>query len=43
MSVPASEVVPGDIILIEKGDTIPADARVSRSAALQTAESALTG
>ena len=27
-SVPAAEVVPGDIILIEEGDTIPADARV---------------
>ena len=26
-SIPASELVPGDIVLIEEGDTIPADAR----------------
>src|SRR3954451_14278899 len=42
-SVPAAEIVPGDIILIEEGDTIPADGRVIRSTALQTAEAALTG
>ena len=42
-SVPASEVVPGDIILVEEGDTIPADARLIASAALQTAEAPLTG
>src|SRR3712207_2561383 len=41
--VPASDIVPGDIILIEEGDTIPADARVVESTALQTAEAALTG
>ena len=27
-TVPASELVPGDIILVEEGDTIPADARL---------------
>ncbi len=42
-SVPATDVVPGDIILIEEGDTIAADARLIESAALQTAEAALTG
>jgi Ca2+-transporting ATPase len=42
-SIPSSEVVPGDIILIEEGGTIPADARVIQSTALQTAEAALTG
>jgi Ca2+-transporting ATPase len=42
-SVPASEVVPGDIILIEEGDTIPADGRLIESTALQTAEASLTG
>ena len=42
-SIPANEVVPGDIILTEEGDTIPADARLIESAALQTAEAALTG
>ena len=42
-SIPATEVVPGDILLIEEGDTIPADARVIQSTALQTAEASLTG
>jgi Ca2+-transporting ATPase len=42
-SVPATETVPGDIILIEEGDTIPADARIIQSTALQVAEAALTG
>jgi Ca2+-transporting ATPase len=41
--VPATEVVVGDIILLEEGDTIPADARVIESTSLQTAEAALTG
>jgi len=42
-SVPAAEVVVGDILLIEAGDSIPADARLIQSTALQTAEAALTG
>jgi Ca2+-transporting ATPase len=41
--VRAAEIVPGDIILIEEGDTIPADARLLEAVALQTAEAALTG
>ncbi len=41
--VPAAQLVPGDVILIEEGDTIPADARLIQSTALQTAEAALTG
>ena len=41
--VAASEIVPGDVILVEEGDTIPADARVTESAALRTAEASLTG
>lgn len=41
--VPAAELVPGDLILIEEGDSIPADARVVDSTALQTAEAPLTG
>jgi len=41
--VAASEIVPGDLIVIEEGDTIPADARLVESTALQTAEAALTG
>ncbi|HEU4509097.1 MAG TPA: cation-translocating P-type ATPase [Pyrinomonadaceae bacterium] len=42
-NIPAAELVPGDIILIEEGDTIPADGRVLQATALQTAEAALTG
>jgi len=42
-SIRATEVVPGDIILIEEGDTVAADARLIQSTALQTAEAALTG
>ena len=42
-SIPATEVVPGDLILIEEGDTIPADARLIKATALQTAEASLTG
>ena len=42
-SVPAAELVPGDIIAVEEGDTVPADARLIESTALQTAEAALTG
>jgi P-type Ca2+ transporter type 2C len=42
-SIPAAEIVPGDVILVEEGDTIPADARLVDSAGLQTAEAALTG
>lgn len=41
--IPAAELVPGDVVLIEQGDTIPADARVVESTALMTAEAALTG
>ncbi len=42
-SIPATEVVPGDILLIEEGDTVPADARLIQETALQMAEAALTG
>src|SRR5512138_42410 len=42
-SIPAEELVPGDIVLIEEGDTIPADGRLVQATALQTAEAALTG
>jgi P-type Ca2+ transporter type 2C len=41
--VPSAELVPGDVLLVEEGDTIPADARVLEASALQTAEAALTG
>ena len=42
-SMPVAELVPGDVVLIEEGDTIPADARLIGSTALQTMEASLTG
>ena len=42
-TIAADEVVPGDILLIEEGDTIAADARVLEAIGLRLAEAALTG
>jgi P-type Ca2+ transporter type 2C len=42
-SVPAADVVPGDIVQVEAGDIVPADGRIVRSATLETQEAALTG
>ncbi len=41
--VPARDIVPGDIVLIEAGDKIPADARLIEDANLHTDEAPLTG
>ena len=41
--VEAAELVPGDIIRLEAGDFIPADARLLHSVSLKSEESALTG
>ena len=43
MLISSSELVPGDIIRLEAGDFIPADARLLQSASLKAEESALTG
>ncbi len=41
--IPTKELVPGDIIEVEAGDYIPADARIVECSFLQVDESALTG
>ena len=41
--IATEEIVPGDIVLIEAGDKIPADARIIENANLQTDEAPLTG
>ena len=41
--IDASQLVPGDIIRLEAGDFIPADARLLHSVSLKSEESALTG
>jgi len=42
-TIPAREIVPGDILLFEAGDKVPADVRLLESANLKVNESALTG
>ena len=39
----ADQIVPGDIVMVEAGDRIPADARLIENANLQTDEAPLTG
>ncbi|MDG6101788.1 cation-translocating P-type ATPase [Dactylosporangium aurantiacum] len=41
--VPAEDLVPGDVVLVEAGDVVPADGRLVRAARLEVDESALTG
>jgi Ca2+-transporting ATPase len=43
VTIPAKEIVPGDLLILEAGDTIPADARVIESINLKTDEAVLTG
>ncbi|GLI20364.1 Ca2+-transporting ATPase [Xanthobacter flavus] len=43
LSIDAAALVPGDVILVAEGDTIPADGRLLQATALQTVEAALTG
>ena len=39
----SDELVPGDIVLLEAGDSVPADGRILESASLKIEEAALTG
>ena len=41
--VPAKELVPGDIVVLDTGDYIPADLRILEAVNLKTQESSLTG
>lgn len=41
--IPATELVPGDIVLLQSGDKVPADLRLLSSRELQIDESILTG
>jgi Ca2+-transporting ATPase len=43
MRIPAAEIVPGDIILLDAGSKVPADARLIEAANLEVEEAMLTG
>ena len=43
IQVAASQLVPGDIVLLESGDKVPADGRLLEAAALRVEEASLTG
>lgn len=43
VNVPSSELVVGDIVLLEAGDAVPADCRILESASMKIEEAALTG
>lgn len=43
VQLPSSELVPGDVVLLEAGDSVPADCRVIESASMKIEEAALTG
>ncbi|KAA0248271.1 MAG: cation-translocating P-type ATPase [Candidatus Jettenia sp.] len=42
-SIPSRDIVPGDIVLLEAGDYVPADGRLCISFGLRTQEASLTG
>lgn len=43
LSIPAEDLVPGDIVLLETGNRVPADARVIQQTNLKVNEASLTG
>ncbi len=43
VTVPSSELVVGDVVVLEAGDAVPADCRILESASMKIEEAALTG
>jgi len=43
VEIDASQLVPGDVVLVEAGNRVPADARITLAATLEIEEAALTG
>jgi Ca2+-transporting ATPase len=43
LEIPAEQLVPGDVVLLEAGDRVPSDGRLFIAAGLEVDESALTG
>lgn len=41
--IPSGQIVPGDLLLLEAGDKIPADARITSAAQFRSHEASLTG
>ena len=41
--IPSKDLVPGDIVILEAGDGVPADGRIISEASLEVVESSLTG
>jgi len=43
MQIKSEEIVPGDIVLLEAGDSVPADMRIIEASSLKIEEASLTG
>ena len=43
LTIPSRELVPGDVVILETGDYVPADLRILEAVNLKAQESALTG